>query len=312
MPADAFAPDQWLLVLNPISGRGRGTRHRGEIEAMLADEGMAFRTAVSDYAGHTTALVAAAVRAGCRRVLVAGGDGSLNEAVNGLFAGDAVPPDAVRLALLPVGTGNDWGRGHGLRRDARAAVALAARGDARPHDAGLLEFGDGSRRYFINVAGCGFDSTVVDRMPSRRFGRLAYLVGLLRGLAAYRALPLQLERGGARENIATLVAFACLGRYCGGGMDVAPQASTDDGFMDLTVIRHMRPLEILRDLPRLFDGTLPTHPKVLVTRTDHAVFAGPAGTLVEADGDIVGRLPATIRVLPRALSVVLPDLPAIR
>ena len=130
MPADAFAPDQWLLVLNPISGRGRGTRHRGEIEALLAAEGMAWRTVVSEYAGHTTVLAADAVRVGCRRVLVAGGDGSLNEAVNGLFAQDAVSPDAVRLALLPVGTGNDWGRGHGLRRDARAAVALAARAEA--------------------------------------------------------------------------------------------------------------------------------------------------------------------------------------
>ena len=312
MPADAFAPDQWLLVLNPISGRGRGTRHRGEIEALLAAAGMAWRTAVSEYAGHTTVLVADAVRKGCRRVLVAGGDGSLNEAVNGLFAQDAVPPDAVRLALLPVGTGNDWGRGHGLRRDARAAVALAARAEARPHDAGLIEFADGSRRHFINVAGCGFDSTVVDRMPSRRFGRLAYLVGLLRGLAAYRVLPLRLEADGAREEISTLVAFACLGRYCGGGMDVAPGARTDDGLLDLTVIRHMSPWEILRDLPRLFDGTLPAHPKVVVKRTGRVVFAGPEGTLLEADGDIVGRLPATLSVLPRALRVVLPDLSAVR
>ncbi|MBL8492076.1 MAG: diacylglycerol kinase family lipid kinase [Rhodocyclaceae bacterium] len=301
-----FPPDHCLLVLNPVSGRGRGVRHRQEIEAMLADQGLAFESAVSAYAGHTTVLVADAVRRGCRRVLVAGGDGSLNEAVNGLFGQQAVAPDRVTLALLPVGTGNDWGRGHGLARDMQAAIALAAGGRSSPHDVGVIEFADGGRRHFINVAGCGFDSTVVARMPSRRFGRLAYLVGLLRGLAAYRPLPLDLEVAGRRRSVQTLVVFACLGRYCGGGMDVAPDARTDDGLMDLTVIRHMNVLQILRDLPRLFDGTLPAHPRVDVERTAEAVLAGPEGTLLEADGDIVGRLPARLRVIPGALRVVLP------
>lgn len=307
VPPLAFAPETWLLLLNPVSGRGRGVRQRAAIEAQLRALGQSFQTQISAHAGHTTALVAAAVSAGCRRVLVAGGDGSLGEAVNGLFQQDAVAPAAVTLALLPVGTGNDWARGQGVPTDLTAALRLAAQGRARAHDAGVIEFAGGGRRWFVNVAGTGFDAAVVERMPSRRLGRLAYVIGLLRGLAAYAPLPLQLDFDARSERAEALVAFACIGSTCGGGMRVAPAARSDDGQFDLTLIRYLKPLDILRNVRRLFDGTLAEHPKVSIWRTPQVALSGPAGTAVEADGEPVGHLPATVRSLPAALRVVLPD-----
>lgn len=302
-----FDAATWLLALNPISGRGRGLKQRAFIEGALQALGQRFRTVVSARPGQTADLVAAAVADGCRRVLVGGGDGSLGEAVNGLFAQDAVAPDAVTLALLPVGTGNDWARGHGIPVGLDAAIRLAIHGRARRHDAGIIEFAAGGRRWFINVAGTGFDAAVVERMPSRRLGRLAYLIGLLRGLSAYAPLSLQLVFDGRREAAEALVAFACIGSTCGGGMRVAPDARSDDGLLDLTLIRYLKPLEILRDIRRLFDGTLPTHPKVSCWQTTRVALAGPAGTAVEADGEAVGHLPAEVRILPAALRVVLPE-----
>lgn len=302
-----FDAETWLLALNPVSGRGRGVRRRSVIEAELRAQGQRFRTAVSAHAGHTIGLVAEAVGDGCRRVLVGGGDGSLSEAVNGLFSQNKVAPDAVRLALLPVGTGNDWARGHGVPAEFKAAIRLAAHGRALPHDAGLIDFpATGGRRWFINVAGTGFDATVVERMPSRRLGRLAYVIGLLRGLSAYAPLPLQLSFDGRREDAEVMVLFACIGSTCGGGMRVAPHAQSDDGLLDLTLIRYLTPMEILRDIRRLFDGSLPAHPKVSCWRTLQLSLAGPPGTAMEADGEPVGHLPAEVRILSSALRVVLP------
>jgi diacylglycerol kinase family enzyme len=234
-----FDADTWLLALNSVSGGGRGLKLRSIIEARLHEQGQRFHTVVSHRAGQTADLVAESVKNGCRRILIAGGDGSFGEAVNGLFAQTAVAADMVTLALLPVGTGNDWARGHGVPAGLEAAIFLAVHGRAKPHDAGLIEFAvAGSRRWFVNVAGTGFDAAVVERMPSRRLGRLA---------------------------------------------------------------------EILRDIRRLFDGTLPAHPKVSCWRTTRVSLDGPTGTPIEADGEPVGHLPVEVSILPAALRVMLPE-----
>jgi diacylglycerol kinase (ATP) len=302
-----YAPDTWLLLLNPVSGGGRGLRQRTRIESAMAARQMRVVTAVSEYAGHTTELVAQAIRSGCRRLLVGGGDGSLSEAVNGIVAVPEVPGSEVALALLPVGTGNDWARGHGIPHDIEGALDIAATGRLVAHDAGYVDFpATGQRRHFINVAGIGFDAIVVEHMPSRKLGWLAYLVGLVRSLGSLNAIPLRIAVGGKTEHADALVLFVCIGRYCGGAMFVAPQARSDDGKLDLTLIRHMPRLKILKSLPRLFDGNIAAHPSVTMWQTTAAHVDAPVGTPLEADGEFIGHAPAAFGVLPGVLRVMLP------
>ena len=309
----------WLLLLNPISGSGLGLRDRPRIEQAIAAHGLRHVAALSEYPGHVVALVAEAISRGCRRILVAGGDGSLSEAVNGIFGQQAVAPEQVRLALLPIGTGNDWARSHGMPGDYGQALRLIAADQTVSHDVGVIDFpaadDDLARRFFINVAGVGFDAGVIERMPSRKLGRIAYLVGLLRELASYRPLPLRLKIGSGKpgevqaveeRNASAFVFFACINRYCGGGMLVAPEAQNDDGLLDLTLVRHLGRLELLLNLRRLFDGSLASHPKVSTWRCAAASIEAAAGTAIEADGELVGHVPAVISVLPRALRVIAP------
>jgi len=301
--------DTWLLLLNPISGGGLGLRDRARIEAAIVAHGMTHGVALSEYPGHNLALVAEAIVRGCRRILVAGGDGSLSEAVNGIFTQQTVAPDQVTLALLPIGTGNDWARGRGIPGDYAQALDLIAAGQAIRHDVGVIEFtaGNCARRYFINVAGTGFDAGVIERMPSRKLGRLAYLVGLLRELAGYRRLPLRLKIGAQRVEAAAFVFFACIGRYCGGGMQIAPPARCDDGLFDLTLVRYLGRIELLLNLRRLFDGSLPEHPKVSTWQSDTVDIEAPHGAAIEADGELVGHAPARLSILPRALRIIAPS-----
>lgn len=299
-----WQPESWLLVLNPVSGRGAGLRDRARIEAALRAEGLAFRSVLSEFAGHTTVLVARAIAEGCRRVVVAGGDGSLSEAANAILGQARIPSHEICLGLMPVGTGNDWARLRAIPRGYGAAARLLARCRTARQDAGIVDFAGGGRRYFVNVAGAGFDAAVLERLPGRRLGRLSYLVGLLRALAAYRPLPLRWRGGDGEDGAQAFVMFACIGRYCGGGMLVAPGASDTDGQLEMVLVRHMSRLKVLRSLPQLFDGSIYRHPQVSHWGAPGVELTGPAGTAIEADGELVGRLPVTLSVLPGALCVV--------
>lgn len=299
-----YALGEWLLVLNPVSGRGAGLRDRGAIEAALRAEGVRFRSAVSEVAGHTTTLVAEAIATGCRCIVVAGGDGSLSEAANGILGQAVVPGAEVRLALIPVGTGNDWARMRAIPRDYAAAARLLTRGRVVHQDVGVIDFQAGGRRYFVNVAGAGFDAAVLERMPGRRLGQVSYLIGLLRALAVHRPLPLRWRREADEAGADAFVLFACIGRYCGGGMLVAPDACDADGRLELVLIRHMSRLNVLRSLPRLFDGSIYGHPQVVHWTAAGLELVGPEGTSMEADGELVGRLPASIGIRPAALGIV--------
>lgn len=296
---------RWLVIANPISGQGRAMHHRHEIEAVLQRHGVAFELVVSEHPGHAIELVARAVEGGCRRILAVGGDGTVNECANGIFRQRAAPTDEILLGVMPIGTGNDWARGLRMPKDYAEVAALMAQGSHRLHDVGVAEFGDGSRRHFINVAGLGFDAHVVASLPDRTLGPMAYLVGLAKGLLSYDAVSLGLTFSDRKVEARAFVLFFAIGRYCGSGMNVAPRAEVDDGLFDVTLVQALSRWEVLKSLRKLFDGTLLDHPKVIALREAQArVDAGPVP--VEADGELIGHAPVRFTLLPRALRVLAP------
>ncbi len=281
--------------------------HRHEIEAVLRRHGIDFDFVVSEYPGHAIELAAQAVAGGCRHVLAVGGDGTVNECANGIFRQHAAPTAEVTLGVMPIGTGNDWARTHRIPKDYAEVAALMASGANRLHDVGVAEFGGGTRRHFVNVAGLGFDAHVVEALPDRTLGPLAYLAGLVKGLMSYRAVSVGLTFGERRIDARAFVLFFAIGRYCGSGMNVAPLAEVDDGLFDITLVQELSRWEVLKSLRRLFDGTLLTHPKVIALREPEGqVEAGPVP--VEADGELIGHAPVRFSLLPRALRVLAPSL----
>jgi YegS/Rv2252/BmrU family lipid kinase len=297
---------RWLVVANPISGQGRAMHHRHEIEAVLRRHGLDFDFVISERPGHAVDLVARAIEGGCRHILAIGGDGTVNECANGIFRQQAAPTAEVTLGVMPIGTGNDWARTHGIPKDYAEVAALMASGASRLQDVGVATFGDGSVRHFVNVAGLGFDAHVVEALPDRTLGPLAYLVGLAKGLLNYRAVSLGLTFAGQRIDARAFVLFFAIGRYCGSGMNVAPQAEVDDGLFDITLIQDLSRWEVLKSLRRLFDGTLLTHPKVLALRETEGAVESVTRQPVEADGELIGHAPVRFSILPRALRVLAP------
>jgi YegS/Rv2252/BmrU family lipid kinase len=302
----ANAHTQWLAVLNPVSGGGRGLRQRARIERLLRECNIDYRLVVSERAGQAIALARDAARTGCRRFVCIGGDGTLNEVLNGALeagAGDTT------LALIPVGRGDDWARTFGIPRDFQAAVRLIAAGHTKQQDVGVARFehgGSAVQRHFINVAGVGFDAYVVQRTSALRLGPLTYLAGLLQGFLTFRAPRLRVTAGAFVRDENMFLAFAAIGCYCGGGMRVAPQAIVDDGKFDVVTVGEVGKGELVINLRRLFDGTLPEYPKVKTALAAQVRVEAVPPAQVEADGELLGHTPVTFSVLPRAVRVVAP------
>ncbi len=299
-----------LIVVNPAS---RGGATRRQFERLLPRVREALGACDVEWTRGPRdgeRIAREGVRAGVERVVVAGGDGTLSEVVTGLLAADL--GRYAEIALLPLGTGGDLRRTLGLPADAAGALRALARAGRRTLDAGRATYRDRSGRdatvYFVNVASLGISgltTELVNRAPKLLGGRVSFLLGTLRSIASYRALPVRLRLDGAVVHEGPLVlATAANGRFFGGGMEVAPRARPDDGLLDVVVIPGYSKLRLVAELPRIYRGSHLGVPGVLSLR-GRVLEADPLGEppWVEIDGEPLGRLPARFEVLPAALTV---------
>jgi diacylglycerol kinase (ATP) len=288
------------LIVNPKAGRGEGRRLGPEIERLLGAGGLECTTFMSGGPGEVAGYAAKAARAGCDTVVVVGGDGSVNEAVNGIM----LARRPARLAVVPVGTGNDFVEAAGIPSDWRAACARVLAGSVRTIDVGVC-----NGHYFANGIGAGFDAEVA--RDSRRVtwlrGDAVYYAALLRTLArGVRGPRVTIEDDeGVLDEAITLVEVAN-GPWCGGAFHIAPGASIDDGWLDVIVARAVGRAGVLRFAPRVVAGTHLRLPIVQHRRTRRVTITCAEGLCVHADGEIIDddayRL--EIELLPRALDVL--------
>lgn len=295
------------VVLNPTAGRGQVARRWPQLAARLRAMGIDFHQCVTCGPGDGAVCGRAAVADGADLVIVVGGDGTVNEVVNGCRAAGAALP---RLALLPVGTGADFARGLGLRDEATALAAL--RGAPRAVDLGLARYtgADGTprERYFLNVADCGLGpaTSARARRGPRGLGPLAYLYGALGSIVTDRPVTIRVVVDDivVYDGPSSLVAVAN-GRYFGGGMRVAPDADPADGLFDVLVLAATSRRVLVADLlPRVYRGTHLDHPAVHVRRGHRVAVTATAPFPLEVDGEAAGSAPVTFALLPGALPLL--------
>lgn len=300
MAVPATRPGRVWVIVNPVAGGHRATqaweRLRSQVEQAVGDCAVHFTTGP----GHATDIGRNAVAAGVERLLIFGGDGTIQEAVASLRYSKVV------LGVIPAGTGNDFSRTHGIPRDVGRALEIALTGTPRAIDLGVV-----NGRTYINVAGVGFDAEVAAwaKSRSRRFGGpVVYLAGVLTQLWAYHPQMLTYAVDGApsRTEQCLLISVGN-GRYYGGGMMICPEADATDGLLDVIVGGNLGRLETLRLLPKVFTGRHLGQPKVSMLRGKRVEIQGPATLTVHADGEPVGRLPAVYELAPAALWVAMPD-----
>jgi len=289
--------------VNPASGGGRAARFAPRLAAALARTHVRFEMTPSAAPGDAERRFAQAAAGGCRRLLSLGGDGTFNELVNGLIRSGATPRDCL-VAAAAGGTGNDWSREMQVPGDPEALARCMARAAARSVDIGMATTAGGRRQAFHNVAGAGLDAEVIRRTPRRGPRATAYLLGVLRALAAYRPPVFEVAADGQALRGRFLLALASIGPRCGGGMRLTPGAVVDDGLLDLLLLDPLSLPAALARLPKLFDGRLAGDPafRVAPCRTATITADPPCG--VELDGQPFGTTPLTVEVMPGALSAL--------
>jgi diacylglycerol kinase (ATP) len=293
-------PDAWFIVVNPASGAGRAQRLAPRIAAALRRAGVRFDLEHSAAARDAEQRFAVAVRAGCRKLLAVGGDGTLNELVNGVIA-SGVPLGECLVAIAAGGTGNDWAASLQVPEDADRLASCMARAHARAVDIGFARLADGRRVAFHNVAGAGIDAEAIRRTPRRGPRSAAYLLGLARTLASWRGPRFAIVADGQPVAGRFLLALASIGPRCGGGMRLTPQAAIDDGWLDLLTVDPLPLAGALARLPKLFDGRLAGDPAFRVIRCREVAIASDPPCGVELDGELAGATPLTVTIAPGAL-----------
>lgn len=296
------------LLVNPAA---RGGAHTGAAtraaERLRAHD---VRTTIisGGSAAESTELLRIAVSMGTDAVVVAGGDGTVNLAIQEL-AGTGVP-----LGIVPAGTGNDMATALGLRElDAEAAAEAIVAGHTRLIDLARVTRTDGTTAYFGTVLASGFDSRVNDRANAMRWprGGSRYNIAILIEFLTLKGIPYEVDlvlADGTTERIVGDLVMGTVGNGCsyGGGIPICPDADPADGLLDVTLVRPAGRLRLLRLLPRVYKGTHTTVPEVSTYRVSSVRLASP-GVTAYADGDPIGSLPLTIDVVPAALSVFTPS-----
>lgn len=289
-----------LVIFNPAAGVRR-RRHFERVAGALAEAGIRFAVADTTEAGHAEALAREAVAAGERVVVAAGGDGTIAEVVNGIAGSEA------RLGVIPIGTANVFAHELGLPFGAAAIAASMKRGAARTVIPGSARFADGRTRLFVQMLGVGLDAAVVASLNGalkRRIGKGAYVVETLRQVAAwpFPRLGLTLD-GTAGEGVQVI---ATKGRFYGGRFVLAPEAASDAAGISACVFDRGGWWPTLRAGIALPIGLLPGLPGIARRRVAALEIAAPAGLPVQADGDLIGATPVTVRDAATRVAVVVP------
>ncbi|MFJ6138732.1 diacylglycerol kinase [Kitasatospora sp. NPDC092286] len=291
------------VLTNPAAGAGHAEPAARRATARLRALGVDTASLAGGSADDTRRLARQAVADGYDAVVVVGGDGMVNLALQAV-AGTAVP-----LGIVPAGTGNDHAREYGLpRRSPEAAAEVIAGGHTTAVDLGRITGADGASRWFGSVLATGFDSLVSDRANRLRRprGRMRYNLAILAEFANLRPLPfrLTLADGTVIERDLTLAAIGNTRSY-GGGMIICPAADHTDGLLDLTLVAAMPRLRIARFFPSIFKGTHVHHPEVTTHRTASVRVESP-GITAYADGEFIAPLPIDVTVTRGALHVLTP------
>ena len=300
------------ILANPAAGGGRAVPVAGSLARVLTDHGIECHVHVPADRQATRKIAAQVAHSG--PVIACGGDGTVHDCLQGLMASEHTQPTASppTLGIWPVGTGNDIIRGiGGTPAETETEFAeVIQRGQARTVDVGSVHLeGEDAQscepHYFLGVLSCGFDSDVNDRansMPAK-VGRARYLLSVAREFPVLRPRWYAIDSDGTDRSMAAMIVAVGNGPAYGSGMYVCPDADMSDGQFDVTVVMNTPKHTFVSVLPQVYSGRHIEHPSVATWRSSRLRIDAP-DSLVFADGERIGPLPATILVVPEALRVL--------
>jgi YegS/Rv2252/BmrU family lipid kinase len=307
---------EWMVIVNPNAGKGKGKKDWNSIALLFSKHNVPYDHVFTKSHNHAIKLAQQSIEKGYRNIIVVGGDGTMNEVVNGIFTQQICKTTDVTLAMITVGTGNDWGKLFGIPLDYEQAILIISEHKVRLQDVGIIHYFHGTRqekRYFINIAGLGFDAVVVKRTNLQkekgRGGKAIYFLNLLKCLLLYRHTYTEVNIDGQKICNDVFTISIGIGRFSGGGMRQTPNALPDDGLFDITIIKKITKGDIIMSLKKLYDGSILEHSKIEGYQGKDIVIDSDPLIHIEADGESLGHSPIELTLIPRSIRIVYSQYP---
>ena len=318
----------WFTIVNLHAGSGKTVSIWRKAEILLAEAGIPYDNKYTDCKYHATEIAFQAASEGYRKFIAVGGDGTIHEVLEGIMkyacGTESVSVSDFSIAVIPIGSGNDWIRIHGINRNLERTIELIrneslVRQDvvrvsvfepvAEPEQ--LLSAEPVRTSYMVNIGGVGFDARVCERVNEQKLGgkkgKLLYINSLLYNLFHFKPFSATVFCDGRKLFEGGCFSIAVgTGKYSGGGLRQTPDAVFDDGLLDYTVIPPFSVTRILKEAPKLFTGRLLTVKELICGKCKSLTVAPfrSRAELVEVDGEIVGNVPVRFDVLPQQINVL--------
>jgi YegS/Rv2252/BmrU family lipid kinase len=316
----SFDPLVALVIVNPHSASGSTRERWAEIASDLRAHYGSFQVAFTRKQGDAIEIALQAAKKGRKFIIACGGDGTINEVANGIL----LSGQDVELGILPSGTGGDFRRTIGISTEIRKAAKQLREGITRLIDVGKILYTDESgkiaQRYFLNVASFGLSTSIISRVKSSTAfqwfpfqelrGKISFAFSTLQEIVDSNSIYAKVKIDKKKEiSLVTLNFCICNARYFGGGMKIAPNARINDGFFDVINIGDISTLRVILNSYSLYQGThlsLPEVGSTLAKVVEAKPFERNQNVKIEADGELIGRLPASFEIVPKALKIRVP------
>ncbi|MCX7709545.1 MAG: diacylglycerol kinase family lipid kinase [Clostridia bacterium] len=292
------------FIINPAAGKGKALSYISQIEAYFSQRNEEYSILVTEGPGHATEIARMQVSRRVERIYSVGGDGTLNEVLNGMAGSQS------SLGIIPSGSGNDFIKSIRNPVNLQNILSETIEGEEMHIDLGRL-----NDRYFVNIASMGFDAEVVHN--ARRFKRIpgvsgsfAYVLGIIFTAFSYRGNLLDLVIDGQRMNMNTLLVAIANGKYYGGGMMPAPEAIIDDGEFEICTIKNLNILKILSCFPKLMKGTHGEIKEVSFHTGKSVAIRCRNPVVMNIDGEILISREAVFEIIPKGVKIITPRIKA--
>jgi len=304
--------EKWLIIVNPNAGARKGAKDWPKISQYLSEADLSHICVLTEHRDHANRITMEFIEKGYRNIAVVGGDGTMNEVVNGIFLQKVAASSDITLGMIPVGTGNDWSRMFGIPFEYKSAIEILKKKNTFLQDVGKIHYFKKEQpqvRFFMNIAGMGYDALVAKKAnllkEKGKGGPLSYFYFIFTGLFQFKFIETIIEIDDEivfKGEIFSMNVGIC--KYSGGGMIQVPFAIPDDGLLDVTLIKKAPKWMVIRYANKLYDGTLVNLDFVNTYKGKSVRIRATGKLYLEADGESLGNSPFVYEILSKSLRIV--------
>ena len=309
---------KWFVIVNPTSGNGASIKKWPLIFNELKQQQFNFEFVITTHKYHAENLVQNAINKGFKKFICIGGDGTLHAIVNGILSLNTENISTslnniseIKIGIIPIGTGNDWVKTYTISKDYKEAIKIIKAEYTKKQDIGKITLiSENKVIYFNNLAGIGFDGFVVNKVHKfKNLGSLAYLTGALVSLFSYKKPLLEITFNATVLKSKTLLLFVGICKYCAGGMQLTKNPNPIDGLFDISFVKNITLFQIITNIPGLFNGKIVENKIVENYKSNQLEIKvlDNKDTYIQADGELIGSGNFIVKLLPKALSFIVPN-----